>query len=127
MRKNAITPYSARERVVVPNKFPPSLTTPEQSMSIQQILDKHKKGLPIRGLKDPIFDDPERPSTGIHLNSLDLVDLQRLKLEVHDQLQKSYHEKQKKDALDRMKTEEDKKRKWREEFEAEQKKALIPS
>ena len=37
----------------------PSMTIPDQTMSLRQILDRYARGLPIAGVKVPQFDDGE--------------------------------------------------------------------
>lgn len=53
-----------------------SLTIPDETMSIKEILIRYAKGLPIGGInQNPIYDEN---SNGINLKTLDLVDLQEL-------------------------------------------------
>lgn len=37
----------------------PSLTIPDQTMSIRTILDRHSRGLPIDGVKVPLYDEED--------------------------------------------------------------------
>jgi len=51
----------------------PSLTIPDQAMSIQEILRRYTSGLPIGGSRSPIFDeDNDLPE----LSKMDLADRQ---------------------------------------------------
>jgi hypothetical protein len=62
----------------------PSQTIPDQSMTIQQILDKHSRGLDLGGSREPIYE--EEPSNGINPKSLDLVDIQNMKRENEEKI-----------------------------------------
>lgn len=56
-----------------------SLTVPDQTMSIKEMLRRHAAGIQISGNPTaPIFDED---GTGLDVRKLDLVDLQRLKQE----------------------------------------------
>jgi hypothetical protein len=56
----------------------PSLTVPDQTMSMRTILDRYAKGLPVADGKDPIWDDDADNARGINPKTLDLVDLQEM-------------------------------------------------
>lgn len=56
----------------------PSLTIPDQTMSIRTILDRYAQGLPIQGEKASPFYDTDEISEGIDLRKMDLVDMQEL-------------------------------------------------
>ncbi len=58
----------------------PSLTIPDQTMSIREILERHSRGLPIDGGKTPIYDGEE----------YDLPDLRTLDLSERQLLKESY-------------------------------------
>lgn len=57
----------------------PSLTVPDQTMSMRTILDRYAKGLPVAGSKEAIWDEDES-SNGINPRTLDLVDFQEMKM-----------------------------------------------
>lgn len=59
----------------------PSMTTPDQTMSMRTILDRYAKGLPVADGKEPIWDDDAESSSGINPKTLDLVDLQIMGME----------------------------------------------
>lgn len=59
----------------------PSMTTPDQTMSMRTILDRYAKGLPVSDGKEPIWDDDAENSSGINPKTLDLVDLQIMGME----------------------------------------------
>ena len=56
----------------------PSMTIPDQTMSMRTILDRYARGLPIGGSRDGIFDDDTENTRGINPRTLDLVDIQAL-------------------------------------------------
>jgi len=56
----------------------PSITIPDQTMSIRTILERYAKGLPIQGEKTNPFYDTDEISEGLDLRKLDLVDMQEL-------------------------------------------------
>jgi len=58
----------------------PSMTVPDQTMSIRTILDRHSRGLPIDGIKIPIYDGEEN----------DLPDWRRLDLAERQELAHLY-------------------------------------
>lgn len=62
----------------------PSLTVPDQTMSIQELLDRYAKGLPLDGQKVPIYrgDDDDMPD----LTHMDLADRERAIDEAADEL-----------------------------------------
>ena len=70
-----------------------SMTIPDETMSIREILHRHVRGLPMDG-KDPktaIWDDQ---SNGINPKTLDLTEIQEYK----EKVQKSYERISKKQA-----------------------------
>lgn len=69
----------------------PSLTVPDQTMTIRTIMERYARGLPIDGQKTPIY-DTENLSTGLDPRKLDLVDLQEMAIE-HKSTMKEHHEK----------------------------------
>jgi hypothetical protein len=58
----------------------PGMTIPDQTMSIRTILDRHSRGLPIEGLKTPIWEGEEN----------DLPDWRRLDLAERQELSHLY-------------------------------------
>jgi len=56
----------------------PSLTVPDQTMSIRTILDRYAQGLPIQGQQPNPFYDTDEISEGIDIRKMDLVDMQQL-------------------------------------------------
>lgn len=65
----------------------PSQTIPDQTMSVKTILERYASGLPLQGLKEPIFEQEDTPSSGINPKTLDLVDWQRLQIENKEQIE----------------------------------------
>jgi len=65
----------------------PSETVPDQSMPIKEIISRYAKGLPISGTSSkPYYEDPENPSQGINLKTLDLADLEEIARESGEKL-----------------------------------------
>jgi hypothetical protein len=60
--------------------YQPSLTIPDQTMSIRTILERHSRGLPIDGVKIPIYEGEEN----------DLPDWRRLDLAERQELAHLY-------------------------------------
>jgi hypothetical protein len=58
----------------------PSMTIPDQTMSIRTILERHSRGLPIDGIKTPLYDGEEN----------DLPDWRRLDLAERQELAHLY-------------------------------------
>lgn len=77
----------------------PSLTIPDQTMSMRTILERHSRGLPIDGVKVPIWEgeDNDLPDW----NRLDLVERQELahlyKNEIEDIKNRHYNKINKND------------------------------
>ena len=57
----------------------PSQTIPDQTMSIQEIIKRHAHGLPLGGSQEGLYDD-DGDSQGIDVRTLDLVDIQAMKI-----------------------------------------------
>ena len=75
----------------------PSMTVPDQTLTLRQILDRYARGLPLGGTNEsPIFDE-EETNEGIDIRTLDLS-------EVHELTQQRVNE------LNALKSEYDKKR-----------------
>lgn len=74
MKPKIMTPYTSRERerkYEVNNQ--PSLTIPDQTMSIAELVRRYAQGLPIEGQKVPLYDgENEFPD----LTKMDLADRQ---------------------------------------------------
>jgi hypothetical protein len=79
----------------------PSLTIPDQTMTIRTILERHSRGLPIDGIKVPIWDgeDNDLPDW----RRLDLAERQELshlyKQEINDIKSRQYTKIDKKDEV----------------------------
>lgn len=69
----------------------PSLAVPDQSLSIQEIIKRHTRGIPIFG-KDMGYDDQPDPLNGRHINSLDLEEV----FQIADNARKRYKQAQEK-------------------------------
>lgn len=75
------------------------LTIPDQTMSIRTILDRHSRGLPIDGIKVPIWDgeDNDLPDW----RTLDLSERQLLKEQFTEELQSIKNRQQKPHNVDK--------------------------
>jgi hypothetical protein len=62
----------------------PSLTVPDQSMSIQTILERYARGLPIGGRTDEYYDEDD---TMPDYRSLDLTEIAELQKNVKDTIE----------------------------------------
>jgi len=57
----------------------PSMTVPDQTMSVAEMIRRHANGLPFEGVKVPIYEGDTDPLNGINPKTLDMVDLQELR------------------------------------------------
>lgn len=74
--------YSARRLPVRGQTFrKPSLTQPDQALTPRQLLDRHHRGLSLEGGREPIYEEEDLPSDGINPATLDLVDLQEMRIQ----------------------------------------------
>lgn len=75
------TPYNRPSSGSIGKKFIGlSLTVPDQAMSVQTLLERHSKGLPLSVHQHtPFYDEDGVESTGISLRNLDLTELQELR------------------------------------------------
>lgn len=70
-----------------PEKFTmPSKTVPDQTMSINEILQRYARGLPIEGAKVPMYDESDDPVYLPDPRTLDLTELQELRQEIVEEL-----------------------------------------
>lgn len=103
--KKVFNPNNYHEREVKGKIFTdPSLTIPDQSMSIRDIMDRYARGLDVGGKMEEIWED-EDGSDGINPRTLDLVDLQELKMKAEEKI-KSYEKRAKKAQKDAEKANE---------------------
>lgn len=59
----------------------PSLTKPDRSLTMSEILQRHTNGMEMPGVKVPIYDEDDVTTWGLDPKTLDLVDLQAMQLE----------------------------------------------
>ena len=62
----------------------PSQTVPDQTMSLRTIMNRYASGLPVGGIKEAIWDDDAENALGVNPKSLDLVDMQAMKIDVDE-------------------------------------------
>lgn len=75
------TPYNRPSSGSIGKKFIGlSLTVPGQAMSVQTLLERHSKGLPLSVHQHtPLYDEDGVETSGISLKNLDLSELQQLR------------------------------------------------
>ena len=69
----------------------PSLTVPDQTMSMRTLMERYARGLPLDNMKKPLYDVDEL-STGVDLRKMDLVDIQEMTMD-HKKLIKGHKDK----------------------------------
>lgn len=75
------SPYTRQSKM-------PSMTVPDQSLSIREILERHTSGIGIDGQRVSIFEEDENEAImGINPYTLDLVDIQRLKIMTNERIE----------------------------------------
>lgn len=62
----------------------PSLTVPDQTMSIRELLRRYASGLPLEGHKEPIYEGED--GDGIDPRRLDLAERQELEIQARQEL-----------------------------------------
>lgn len=75
----------------------PSLTIPDQTMSVQTILEKYAKGINLGGIKTAIYDEDEDTELGIDPRTLDLTDFEQLSRENKKKIERLEKQKKKED------------------------------
>lgn len=93
----------------------PSMTIPDQTMSIREILTRYARGLPLGGGQDVYYDEEDEMPD---IRTMDLTDIADMRDE-YLQRKAMYDEK-----IEKAKSEKTK-AKYRKEWEEEQKKLLI--
>lgn len=79
----------------------PSLTVPDQSMSVRELLERHTRGLGNTGVKVPMYDDEDELPD---VRTLDLAELEELREQNREQM------KLIRDNVQKQKVEDDEKR-----------------
>lgn len=72
------TPWNRRQPVGEINSLP-SMTIPDQTMSIPEILRRFASGLPLQGNKNPIYDGEDDILEGIDPRTLDISEIHELR------------------------------------------------
>lgn len=79
------TPYNAD---LFPRFFDPSggvsMTIPDQTMSLREIMRRFNAGLPIEGVKVPLYDDEDAPL--VDIATLDLAEREAAAREAREEL-----------------------------------------
>lgn len=102
------TPLNVYQRIQYAQmNHQPSMTIPDQTMTMRQLIERYATGQTLDGGKESIFE--EEPTNGINPKTLDLVDIQMLKEENKQRikfLQKQHDDEQEaKEALSKLKLE----------------------
>lgn len=87
-------PLNYNQRQVQGKKFTqPSMAVPDQTLSVREIFTRFANGQDLGGAKPAIWED--EPSNGINPKTLDLVDLQEMKMRNEEKLDKMLKEQKK--------------------------------
>lgn len=85
MKFKVMHPFSLHLRKWKPKaKFGPSMTSPDKAMSVKELLQRFVNGMPLGGAT-PLW-DPEGSSLGVDPRTLDLVDIQQLKMATAEEI-----------------------------------------
>lgn len=91
------TPYNANEFPQKPKKFRGvSLTRPDESMTMKEILLRHSRGLPIKGAKVPLYEADENGEGMPDMRNLDLAEKQELMDSAREEMERIREEHRKK-------------------------------
>lgn len=104
----------------------PSMTVPDQTMSVKEILQRYAKGLPLGGAKVPMYEeDYDEDNTDIlpDPKTLDLAELEEFSKQAKSELEEIKEKANKKAKEKAEKKAAEDKAKEREEWLKEQKKA----
>lgn len=83
------TPYTENQKSIGEINTRPSQTIPDQAMSVREMLDRHTRGLPMEGVKVPIYDGENDIFNGVDPRKLDLTELQDLRDQVVDRIKEA--------------------------------------
>lgn len=73
---HALNAHHTRHKgTTVPGK---SMTVPDMALTPAQLLERHQAGLPIDGVRIPLFEEEGEESNGINPAKLDLVEIEDL-------------------------------------------------
>jgi hypothetical protein len=76
--------FNAKEYNDNEQNFAPSLTIPDQAMSVREILQRFANGLPLGGSNEPIWEGED--GDGIDPRRLDLAERQELEIAARQEL-----------------------------------------
>lgn len=101
------TPYNAQE---LPRSYEhpvgPSMTIPDMSMTISEIMNRHSRGLSIDGVKVPIWDDNAEDDFLPDPRTLDLAEREELQIMAAEKLRELQQKDKKWQAKKSAKTKE---------------------
>ena len=76
--------------------YQPSLTVPDQTLSIREIMDKYRRGIPLPAGKEPVYDGEDAPFNEDDLKKMDISERQELleqsKIDVQELQEKAQRE-----------------------------------
>lgn len=72
MKPKIFNHFNREERPIREYTVTPSLTVPDQSMTIREILERYARGLPLEAGKVPIYHGEDNPT--VDLNAMELTD-----------------------------------------------------
>lgn len=64
----------------------PSLTVPDQTMTIREIMERYARGLSFDGTKVPLYDGEDDVLNGVNWNTLDIEEQEQFRQQVQDEL-----------------------------------------
>lgn len=73
MKPNIKYNYEFKDKKIEGQKFTqPSMTIPDQTMSIPELIRRYAQGLPLGAPRVPVYDGEDDPMQGINFKKLDL-------------------------------------------------------
>lgn len=78
--------YHHREKNLGWKSDLPSETIPDEALTVRQIIDRHARGIASNLQREGIYDEGDEFSQGIDARKLDLVDLQRMRIENEEKI-----------------------------------------
>lgn len=95
------TNYS-RHEVAGEKNNKPSATVPDQTMSLRELISRYARGLPINGVKIPVYDENPEDDNLPDPATLDLAEREELALQYAEELQelKERHKLKRKAEID---------------------------
>lgn len=124
LRSKVWNSINVMEKVTKGQSFTlPSMTIPDQTMSMRTIVDRFASGMPSNIGRAVIYEDQNDPTSGINPKTLDLADIEEMarrnKQTIEDLTKQVEDEREKRKQIHAAelakKSEEELKRKWKQE------------